>query len=122
CFDPRSRLVPIRDWCSIVEAWGPMVASTGEPFKPALAEIGCFLQSSSPKCLDYVPPSKSRPFLPRGTVPPEAFNAYVVALQTTDGPDVAFLRFYRIFELEFAATIQNEVQAAPLSRVYEMIR
>lgn len=121
CFEPR-RISAVREWAVILESWGPFVASQGEPPLQALAEIGCFLQSAAPTLPDFSLPSKVRRFQARATTSTEAMNAYVLGLQSTDGPDVAFLRLYRIFELEFAATLKAEMSSAPLTQVYEKLR
>ncbi|MGA9511866.1 MAG: hypothetical protein WBV55_24825 [Candidatus Sulfotelmatobacter sp.] len=121
CFDPQ-RTQPVREWAAILEAWGPFVISEGEPPHPALAEIGCFLESGAPSLPEFSLPSQARAFRHRITTSKEAVNAYVLGLQSTDGPDIAFLRLYRIFELEFAATLQSEMAKAALSQVYEKLR
>jgi hypothetical protein len=121
CFEPQ-RTSSVREWAAILEAWGPFVASDGDPPQHAMAEIGCFLQSAAPSLPEFRPPSQVRPFRKRATASREALNAYVLGLQSTDGPDVAFLRLYRIFELEFAATLQAGIASAPLSQVYEKLR
>jgi len=121
-FQPRSSSLPTRDWPSIIEAVGPVVGSTLQPPEEGLAEIGCFLGPEGVNRLSYELPSQARVFSRRSSVPTEAFAAYIEALKGGDGFDVAFLRFYRIFELHFAAAIQNEIAGAPLRQVYEKIR
>jgi hypothetical protein len=121
CFQPQ-RASPVRQWAAILEAWGPFVVSEGEHPQPTMAEVGCFLQSTAPVLPEFDLPSKARPFRKRATTSKEALNAYVLGLQSTDGPEVAFLRLYRIFELEFAATLQSEIAGAALSQVYEKLR
>lgn len=122
CFDPLRSTSLNREWSAILEAWGPFVVSQGAPPEPALAEIGCFMPSTAPLPPEFLPSSQVRLFHPRPTTSTEALNAYILGLQSVDGPDVAFLRFYRIFELEFAATIRDAMNTAALSQVYATLR
>jgi hypothetical protein len=122
CLPPIMPMGGQRDWSSVLESWGPLIVSTSAPSEPELAEFGCFLAGTPSKLPEFLPASQSRPFLPRPAAVPEALNAYVFAHKASDGPDVVFLRFYRIFELQFAATIQSEITRAPLGKVYETLR
>lgn len=121
CLQPRTS-APAREWASILEAWGPFVALQGTAPEESMAEIGCFLSCNAPALPEFASPSRVRPFQVRHTTSPEALKAYVLGLQSIDGPDVAFLRLYRIFELEFAATLKDEMSTAALPEVYERLR
>lgn len=64
----------------------------------------------------------SLPVTTRPNLPPEIFRIVRYALQSTDGPDVLFLRLYRALEVLIAVSIQQEIAAAPIEKVTSLIR
>lgn len=98
-----------------------LVSTCGVP-EAALAEVGCFCARSASGNISFDTPSKFKSFESKPTISTEAVQAYVLALEAQDGLDVTVHRLYRIFELEFAATLKSDIAATPLNKVYEKIR
>ncbi len=111
-----------RNWTSIIEQWGPLVITYADLPEASLAEVGCFCSRESITPLSFDPPSQMSPFIRRPQISTESVQAYVLALEATDGPDVTFHRFYRIFELEFAVSLKAEIAATPVREIYKKLK
>ncbi|MGI4816009.1 MAG: hypothetical protein ACRYGG_22120 [Janthinobacterium lividum] len=111
-----------KNWTSIIESLGPLVVSYGETPKAALAEIGCFCARSILPTLEYEVPSDVRVFTARPGIGDESIAAYVLALEAQDGPDVTIHRLYRIFELEFARSIQKDIASTNINQLWNKLK
>lgn len=119
CFGDFSSTSPGYDWQSILEACGPFVCCYGEVPYLRLAEAGFFPVSAITLRRLFVPVTST---LPRRTdLSSVVLSAYTEALRAVDGPDVTFLRLYRIFELHFAETTKAKISSARIDEVYSML-
>lgn len=123
-FNPIRTMLSRKSWTDILESIGPIAChqeSVSTPFE-RLAEIGMFKTRQVLFVPRILHPQNTRSLAARTGIPGEARQGFVNFFQTSDGPDVAILRLYRIFELEFASTIKNAIQTSSLPRVWTLIQ
>jgi hypothetical protein len=111
------------DWASLLPLWGPLACSVNpDATRERLAIAGYSARVPSGWRQPFIQLSSSPLFRLSSSATQEARDAFVSALQASDGPDTAFIRLYRVFEVEFARTTQQDIAGAPIQKVLALLR
>lgn len=123
-WEPDTTLTHGFDWVSLLQAWGAVVCifDTQQAPSDRLAYCGYggrLDQTWAPLFVQLkgAPALRAQP-----TALTEARDAFRAALKVTHEPDLAFIRLYRIFEIEFATTVKAQIANAPLPELIGILR
>jgi len=111
------------DWASLLPLWGPISCSVSPNVtRERLAIAGYSARMPSIWRQPFTQLSSSPLFRLAPSATQEARDAFVSALQASDGPDTAFVRLYKAFEIEFARATQQDIANAPIQKVLALLR
>lgn len=110
-------------WAEIFESLGPFAIFSGDHIPYGLlADCGIF----SPDITTFTFSWTNE--IPQGfrsrkeNVPQEAETAYIAALSTSNSPDVAFTRLYRVLEILFAVGLKAKIENSPVTEVLRVMK
>jgi hypothetical protein len=123
-WEPDATLSHGFDWASLLQTWGPVACTFDAQQAPSdrLAFCGYGGRTKQTWNPAFAQLRGSPAFRAQATAINEAREAFRSALRVTHEPDLAFIRLYRIFEIEFAIAIRSQIAAAPLSELIGILR
>jgi hypothetical protein len=123
-WDPDTILNHGFDWASLLQAWGPVACTFDAQQSPSdrLAFCGYGGRTKQTWSPAFAQLKGAPAFRAQTTAINEAREAFRSALRVTHEPDLAFIRLYRIFEIEFAIAIRTQIATAPLPELIGILR
>lgn len=110
-------------WSEIFESLGAFAIFSDEhiPFG-SLADCGIFSADNTTFTFAWINEIPQAFISIKENVPQEAETAYIAALSTSNSPDVAFTRLYRVLEILFAVGLKAKIENSPVTEVLKVIR
>lgn len=110
-------------WSEIFESLGAFAIFSGEHIPYGLlADCGIFSADTTAFTFAWINEIPQAFRSRRENVPQEAETAYIAALSTSNSPDVAFTRLYRVLEILFAVGLKAKIENSPVTEVLKVMK
>lgn len=110
-------------WAEIFQSLGAFAIFAGEHIPYGLlADCGIFSADTTTFNFFWINDIPQAFRSRRENVPQEAETAYIAALSTSNSPDVAFTRLYRVLEILFAVGLKAKIENSPVTEVLKVMK